>query len=285
MDAELVLDARAALGEGPVWDAGEGLLLWVDVLAGEVHRFDPVSGRDETIVLGTPVGAVLLRASGGLVVCRRGGIEALDPATGRRELLVEVDSPSRHILMNDAACDAAGRLFAGTYDEREVAGAGALYRLDPTLELTDVVHEVTVSNGIGWSPDGQTMYYVDSPTRRVDAFAYDPASGELRDRRAFVESSGEPQPDGLCVDEEGCIWVAFWDGWCVRRFSREGELVAEVAIPVERVTSCCFGGPGLDELYVTTARPDDPDPAQPLAGSLFRLRPGVRGLETHAFAG
>jgi sugar lactone lactonase YvrE len=282
---ELVLDARAQLGEGPSWDATSQRLIWVDIPAGEVHRFDPATGRDEMWPAGAEVGAAVPRARGGIVLCRRGGIHALDPDSGAVELLVPIDADRPQMLMNDAKCDRRGRLFAGTVQDGEVPDAGALYRIDPDLAITRLLDGVTVSNGIGWSPDGGTMYYVDSPTRRVAVFELDDESGDLGAGRVLVETEGEPQPDGLCVDVEGGIWVAYWDGGCVRRYTPDGEVDSVVEIPVARVTSCCFGGPDLGDLYVTTASPDEPDPAQLHAGGLFRLRPGVSGLPTHAFAG
>ena len=284
-DAELVLDARAQLGEGPSWDAATGTLIWVDILAGAVHRFDPRSRTDTPYGVGSEVGAAVPRASGGLAVCRNGGIAALSPDGERLADLAAIDADRPDMWMNDAKCDPAGRLFAGTLQQDEAPGAGALYRLDPDLALTRVVDGVTCSNGIGWSPDGRTMYYVDSAIRRVDAFDYEPATAEMTNRRIFLQTDGLPQPDGLCVDEEGCLWIAFWDGWCLRRYTPDGRVALVVELPAARVTSCCFGGPDLTDLYVTTASPDEPDPAQPHAGGLFRLRPGVRGLPTHPFGG
>jgi sugar lactone lactonase YvrE len=282
---ELVLDARAQLGEGPSWDAASQRLLWVDILPGEVHAFDPATGRDDVWSAGAVVGAALPRAGGGLVLCRHGGIHVLDTASGAVELLVPIDADRPEMLMNDAKCDSHGRLFAGTYQEGEELPAGALYRVDPDLRVTQLLDGITVSNGIGWSPDGGTMYYVDSPTRRVAAFEFDPESGDLGAGGVLVETDGEPQPDGLCVDVEGGIWVAYWDGGCVRRYAPDGQLDLVVELPAARVTSCCFGGPDLTDLYVTTAASDEPDPAQPHAGGLFRIRPGVAGFPTYAFGG
>ena len=284
-EPELVLDARAGLGEGPSWDAVSGRLIWVDIFACEVHRFDPATGRDEVFPVERPVGAAVPRAGGGIVVCRQGGIAALDPATGGLEELVAIDADRPEMMLNDAKCDAAGRLFAGTLDVDETPEQGSLYRIDADLGLTRVLDRATCSNGIGWSPDGGTMYYVDSSIRRVDVLDYDPGAGSPSNRRGFLRLEGVPQPDGLCVDVEGHVWVAFWDGWCVRRYRPDGTVDREVPLPVERVTSCCFGGPELADLYITTASPDEPDPRQPQAGGLFRLRPGVRGQPTHAFAG
>jgi sugar lactone lactonase YvrE len=166
--------------------------------------------------------------------------------------------------------------------------AGALYRLDPDLNLTRLIDETTISNGLGWSPDGGTMYYVDTPTRRIDAFDYDLASGAISNRRPFVEIDGEGRGDGLCVDVEGAVWVALWPGWSVRRYLPDGTLDAIIPLPVAEVSSCVFGGPSLDTLYITSARStlsDEERAAQPHAGSLFRASVGTRGVPRAPFAG
>jgi len=282
--AELLCDARAELGEGPIWDVRTSELLWVDIPPGIVHRLDPATGADRSFELGQPVGAVVPRASGGYAFALRDGFAVGDEAG--LELVATVDGERPDMRMNDGACDPAGRFWAGTtrFDYRRAAGA--LYRLDVDGGVETMLTEVTVSNGIGWSPDGTRMYYVDTGTPRVDVFDFDVASGAIENRRPLVTvEKGAGLPDGLVVDEEGCIWVALWDGWSARRYSPEGELLAVVDVPVARVTKPAFGGPALDRLFVTTALPDAPDPAQPHAGGVFVADPGVRGLPTQAYAG
>jgi sugar lactone lactonase YvrE len=283
--AELVLDAHAGLGEGPLWDARSSELLWVDIMAGLVHRFDPATGTDVTLDVGQPVGAVVPRAAGGYALAVRDGFAVVDAAAAMR-IVAPVDDDRPELRMNDGACDSRGRFWAGTMHLDEVPDAGALYRLATDGCVETMLHHVTISNGIAWSPDDTVMYYADTPTQGVDAFDYEAESGAISNRRrvATIED-GAGFPDGLVVDEEGCIWVALWDGWAVRRYSPDGMLQGVVDVPAARVTKPAFGGPALDELYITSAAPDASDAAQPHAGGIFRVRPGVRGLPANAYAG
>jgi sugar lactone lactonase YvrE len=185
--------------------------------------------------------------------------------------------------MNDAACDQAGRMFAGTKAEDDTPGAGALYRLDTDHRLTTVLTGVTISNGIGWSPDERLMYYVDSPTRTVDVLDYDRAVGAVADRRPFAElERGSGVPDGLAVDADGGVWVAVWNGGAVLGFDPRGQVTTVVTVPATRPTSCAFGGPKLDVLYITTAA--GPAPADQ-GGNIFACRPGPAGLPGNPYRG
>jgi sugar lactone lactonase YvrE len=283
---EVVVAAAAQLGEGPVWDARTGRLAWVDILARRMHLTDVRNGRTDVIDLPLHVGAVVPRASGGWVAALQDGFWAI--GSGSPVPLARVADASPDRRFNDGKCDPAGRFWAGTmaYDERP--GAGALYRLEPDAQVTRVLDGVGISNGLAWSPDGGTMHYVDSLTRRIDAFSFDPSSGEIRDRRVVVSIPAEAgYPDGLTVDAEGGLWVALWGGSAVHRYVG-GRLEHVVSLPVTRPTSCTFGGDALDELYVTSATKDlSPEErrAEPLAGAVFRVRPGIRGLPATAFAG
>jgi sugar lactone lactonase YvrE len=281
--AELVLDARAGLGEGPLWDARTNELLWVDITAGLVHRFDPVKGTDVTRDVGQPVGAIVPRAAGGYALAVRDGFAVADPHV---ELIAPIDLERPELRMNDGACDSSGRFWAGTMHVDEVPGAGSLYRLTSDGCVETMLDNVTVSNGIGWSPDDTVMYFADTPTLGIDAFDYDAASGAISNRRRIVTiEEGSGSPDGLAVDEDGCIWIALWEGWAVRRYSPAGTLDGVVDVPAARVTKPAFGGDALDEVYITTAAPDAPDPEQPHAGGIFVVHPGARGLPAHAYAG
>ena len=289
VDAELVLDARAVLGEAPTWDAETQRLIWVDITAGLVHRFDPLSGRDESIEVGQPVGAAVPTTSGLLALATRDGFSLLDPSTGRPEFVAEFEATVPETLINDGKCDAAGRFWAGTKDVEGRRPLGSLFRLDADLSLTRVLTEVTISNGLGWSPDQRTMYYIDSATYAIDAFDFELETGSVSNRRRLVElPEAWGLPDGLTVDEEGFLWVAFWTGSAIRRLSPVGEVLSVVELPVSLVTSCAFGGNELSDLYVTSARVGLSGAQlkeQPHAGGLFRLSPGVRGLAAHPFAG
>jgi sugar lactone lactonase YvrE len=285
--AELLVDARARLGEGPVWDARASRLAWVDIEGQALHSTDPLTGDTTTQAMPMAIGVAVPRASGGFVAALEDGFYSID-AAGGTDRLVKIDTQSGSLRFNDGACDPAGRFIAGTMDRNERPGAGSLYRLDADLRVTVLVEGVTISNGLGWSPDGETMYYVDTPTMRIDAFDYDPESGATSRRRPFVELEGPGRPDGLCVDVEGAVWIALWPGWCVRRYLADGTLDASIPLPVAEVSSCAFGGDGLDSLFITTAWAGlsaEERSSQPLAGGLFRATPGVSGLPRAAFAG
>lgn len=287
MSAELVVDARAELGEGPVWDDRRERLLWVDILAGHVHTTDPATGADEVLEVGSEVGTIALRAGEGLVLALRDGFALLEP-DGELRTVAEVEADKPGNRFNDGACDRAGRLWAGTMAFDETPGAGALYRLDPDLSVTKILDEVTISNGIGWSPDDRSMYYVDSPMMGIDVFDYDLAAGTPTNRRRLANTPPElGVPDGLTMDAEGCLWVAFYGGGCVHRYTPDGRLDRELPVPASNVTKPAFGGATHSELFVTTAAKglsDDQRAAEPSAGGLFRLRPGVAGRPADRFA-
>jgi len=285
---EAVAVPRARLGEGPCWDPRTALLYWTDIPAGRIHRYDPVDGSHAVTEVGQPVGAMAPRSAGGLVVAVRDGFGFCDPEAGTFELVGRVDADRPGNRMNDGKCDPDGRFFAGTKAEDDTPGAAALYRLDPDLAVTRVVDDLTISNGLDWSADGRLFYFVDSPTRRIDLFDRDPATGAISGRRPFVELPADAGwPDGLTVDAEGCVWVALWGGSAVRRYRPDGRLDRVLRLPARLVTSCAFGGPDLDVLYVTTAAPDPGSsvPVGPGDGSLFACRVGVVGRPVHAFAG
>ena len=284
---EVVIETRAELGEGPRWDAAAGTLLWVDIPGHRVHRYDPETGLDTAERVPGIVSLALPRRSGGAVIGLPDGLHLLDGE--RSPLLVPIDAERTDTRTNDGACDSAGRLWVGTMALDEASPLGGLYRVDADLSVTSVLTGTTISNGLGWSPAGDRFYFIDSPTRRVDVFDFDPETGALEGRRRFaaVEVEGAV-PDGLAVDAEGGVWVALHGGWGLRRYAPDGELAAVVDLPVARVTSCCFGGADLRDLYVTTRREGlsaGELVEQPLAGALLRLDPGVAGLPTHAFAG
>ncbi|GHG91537.1 SMP-30/gluconolactonase/LRE family protein [Streptomyces lanatus] len=277
---EVAVAAEAQLGEGPTWDAERKHLLWIDILGERVHTFDPVSGRRTSRTTPQHVGAVKPRVGGGLVLNLRDGVALLDPDDTFRWLHHE-PVPGRRA--NDAAVAPDGALWAGTMRYDEAPGGGTLSRLTGDGSVDVVLDDVAVSNGTGWSPDGGLMYYIDSPTRRVDVFDY--SEGGVSGRRAFVEiEDGAGFPDGLTVDADGCVWVALWDGAAVRRYTPDGKLDRVIELPVPRVTACAFAGPGLSDLYITTARVGLDSPP-PLSGSLLVVPGAGQGLVQPAFAG
>ena len=276
-----LLEHRCELAEGPVWDAVRGALWWIDVLNGHVHRVTPGGDDLVTIELESTVGAVALREGGGLVAAVADGFLLLDDH-GEVERRIPVEEPEGN-RFNDGKVDAKGRFWAGTMALDETPARGALYRLDPDVSVTQMLDGVGLSNGLDWSLDGRTMYYVDSLTHRVDSFDFDPDVGGISNRRTFVDL-GDSVPDGLTVDAEGFVWVAVYGRWKVCRYSSDGSLADELELPTRRITSCAFGGPELDVLFVTSAaRPPDRDDA--LAGAVFETRPGPSGRLPNRFAG
>ncbi|MFC8141292.1 SMP-30/gluconolactonase/LRE family protein [Streptomyces paradoxus] len=277
---EIAVRAEAELGEGPTWDAAAGRLLWIDILGSRLHSYDPATGHRTVRRTEQHIGAVKPRAGGGLVLNLRDGIGLLDPDDGFRWLHHE-PVPGRRA--NDAAIAPDGALWAGTMRYDEAPGGGTLSRVTGEGTVDVVLDDVAVSNGTGWSPDGRLLYYIDSPTRRVDVF--DHADGLISGRRTLaVIEEGAGFPDGLTVDAEGCVWVALWQGSAVRRYTPGGELDRVIELPVPLVTACAFGGPDLTDLYITTARTGLTEPPA-LAGSLFVVPGAGKGLAQPAFTG
>jgi sugar lactone lactonase YvrE len=286
---DIALDARADLAEGPWWDEQRQELLWVDIFSGKVHMFDPASGQDRVFGVGQPIGMVARRRSGGLVCAVRDGVGFIDPERQTFELAAPIEIANRANRMNDGACDPAGRLWAGTMATDLSPSAGNLYRISSTLQVTPVLPKVSISNGLDWSPDGQTFYFTDSTTKRLDAYDFDIDTGEISNGRVLVDLPDPvATPDGMAVDAEGTIWVAMWDGGCVQRFSPEGMLLETLDLPVIRPTSVAFGGPALNQLFITSAR-NGLTPRQlqdqPHAGGIFVLEPGVTGRAPYSFRG
>lgn len=277
---EFVLEARAELGEGPIWDARTNTLLWVDLVRGQVRRYDPATGVDDCLQLDQPVGAVAVRAAGGLVLALRDGFSVY--ADGELQWIAETERDKHQNRMNDGKCDPAGRFWAGTMALDSTPGAGALYRLDSDYSVTKVLDGVTISNGLGWSPSKDKMYFIDTAQQGVDVFDYNHATGNVGNRRRLVDIPiGAGVPDGMAVDAEGFLWVALCFGWAVHRYAPDGRLDRIVKLPVSLVTSCAFGGPDLTDLYITTGTltlTEEQLREQPEAGGLFRHRPGVAGL-------
>lgn len=287
MKPELVIDAKADLGEGPVWH--DGVLSWVNIIAGEVHRYDPRTGESDTRNVGQAVGALVPRYGGGLVLALRDGFAALPSMDGALDWLVEVEADNTANRMNDGKCDRAGRFWASTMAFEATADAGALYRLDPDLSVRKVLDGLTIGNGLAWSADDRRFYFIDSMSGGVDVMDFDPDTGAVTNRRQLVKiPSSDGIPDGMTIDDDGCLWVALWGGGAVRRYTPEGQLDQVIELPAPNVTACTFGGDDLGDLYITTARQTMTDgdlAAQPQAGGVFRVRPGVTGAPAFGFAG
>jgi sugar lactone lactonase YvrE len=287
--ATVCSEIAAELGEGPIWDERRGELLWVDIGAGRLHRGRPgPEGVDHlgTLAIGEPLAAVALAQDGGWVVAAGPGFARLE-SDGALTWLARPEEGRPELRMNDGACDHAGRFWAGSMAYAETSGAGTLYRLDPDGSAHAMVAGTTISNGLGWSADGTTMWFADSGDGTVDAFDFDVQDAIPTNRRTVIRiDPDEGAPDGLTVDAEDHVWIAVWDGGEVRRYTPEGELVARVHLEVTRPTSCCLGGPDLTALFISTARKgltDDELRQQPGAGRLFCAEVGVRGVAQPRF--
>jgi len=284
MSATLTVDVLARIGgtllEGPAWDARNARLLLVDIRGRRRHALDWAGGMVTTHRAEETTSAWIPRATGGTVVaCRRGLRLADEDGEGALALEIEADRPEHRT--NDAKCDPGGRLWVGTMTDAGDVPHGALYRVGADLSLVRALEGTTISNGMGWSPDDRRMYFADSPTRRIDVFAFDRATGSASERRTFVDVAAfRGIPDGLTVDAEGCLWVAMYDGGAVLRFAPDGAHLATLEMPVARPTSCCFAGPGLDRLVITTARDGDGS-----GGDLYVCDADVTGTPTVPFAG
>lgn len=282
MRAEQITEPVANHGEGPVWSERWGGLRFVDMLAGDVLSLRE-GGSIERRHVSDVAAAIRPRSKGGAVI----GIErgfALEDANGTLTRLDELWT-SDEVRMNEGSCDPDGRFYCGSMSRNKRPGAGTLYRLDPDLSVTVVLANVTISNGLEWTKDGSRAFYNDTATYSVSVFDYDSRAG-LTNRRVFVDLSSESKrPDGLTVDEHDGVWVALSNGSAVRHYTADGKLDEVIEVPVKKVTACTFGGPQLDQLFITTSREGVEPGTDPLAGSLFRAVVGLRGLPAREFAG
>jgi sugar lactone lactonase YvrE len=285
---ECVVDCRNRLGEVPVWDEREQALWWVDIEGKLLQRYRPATGQVERWTMPERIGSFALRERGGLIVAFASGIAFYDPASGAIEWLgrPEADKPGNRF--NEGKCDRKGRFWCGTMDDSLAAHSAALYRVDPDRSIHKVLDGVGISNCFVWSLDDRAFWFADTLDRRIDRFDYDHARGTLSNRRPFATPAGGAAPDGGTIDAEGFLWNAEWDGWRVVRYAPDGRVDRVVALPVQKPTSCMFGGPDLATLYVTSAVWDlTPEKlaGQPQAGGLFALDVGVRGVPEPRFAG
>jgi sugar lactone lactonase YvrE len=280
---EIAIESTASLGEGPTWDAATGTLVWVDILGRQVHRWNPTTGASTSVETPQHVGAAKPRSNGGLVLNLRDGVAIVEPSGERRWLVYWARDGVRG---NDAGVDAMGRLWAGTMRYDSAAGGGWLARIGPDGKAKVILESTTISNGVGWSPDNTLMYFADTASGVIDVLDFDVATGDVRNRRKFADADGSP--DGLCVDADGCVWTALWGAGQVRRYTPEGRLDRTITFPAAHTTACAFGGAGLTDLYVTTARTglSDGDLArQPKSGSVFVVPDAGTGLPSTVFAG
>jgi sugar lactone lactonase YvrE len=282
-----VLAARARLGECPVWDPDRQQIFWVDVYNHRVHQFDPATGQDRYFDTGEVVSALALAAQGKLLIARRRSLALLDPATGQIDTQYETEFSHPDTRFNDGKCDAQGRFWIGSVSQ--VTGEAALYRYDPDGSWRTMEAGLTISNGLGWSPDGATFYLTDSALHLIYAYDFDAATGTIHNRRVLIDLSQEAvEPDGLIVDTQGNLWSALWNGWRVSCFTPTGQEILQVEMPVQRPTCPIFGGASLSDLYITSASVglSQQEIQQGIAaGDLFCLPGAATGLPPHYFAG
>ncbi len=280
--ATLYLDAKAELAEGPVWDDRTNRLSWIDIERGELHL------DKQVFRLGVKIGAAVPCQSGQFLLATANGFELFDPVSERRTPLADPEREIADNRMNDGKSDARGRFWGGSLSTTRQPGTAAFYVLDGDGSVRKAIDGLTNSNGLGWSPDGRTLYHIDTPTLEVRAFDFDLDSTTLSGRRTVVRfPDGVGRPDGMCVDAEGFLWIAHWNGGCVSRWNPvDGRQLESVSLPVRRVSSCCFGDADLGTLYITTARhglSEEELERQPIAGGIFSFRPGVPGLPMTPF--
>lgn len=271
------------LAEGPCWDARTSVLSWVDIMQGRVHTWDPETGARSSLDCGQPVGAAVPRDSGGFVLALRNGV-AITSAKGEIDWINPgLVGPGQRF--NDAKCDARGRLWAGAMGNIDGQWQGELYRIDPDGAATVMLDDVGLSNGMGWSPDGDTYYFIDSSAGTVWAFDFDVQAGTITNRRAFLElDTSESVPDGMCVDVEGGLWIARYGGNRVERYDAHGQLTDQVAVGAKQATCPVLGGDDFRTLYITSGTQEMEDPGTE-DGRLFSARVPVAGLAPHWFAG
>jgi D-xylonolactonase len=285
---ECIWDARAALGEGPLWSVREQALYWVDILNHRLHRYSPLEQR--TWQFGHEISAVAERANGkGLIVTVRHGFAFFDPATEELTPAVDVEQHLPRNRFNDGKCDRRGRFWAGTMDFDASQPSGSLYRLSPDLRFAKMDSGYVVTNGPAWSSDERTLYHNDSVNGRTYAFDFDAENGTIANKRLFLQlSKEEGSPDGMTTDADGGLWIAHWGAGKVTRHDAQGNVTATVNLPCSQVTSCAFGGPDLTTLYITTAATglsQQQLEREPLAGGLFAVDIGIAGVAANKFGG
>ena len=288
-EVEHVVSAQCCLGEGPLWHPTEQVLYWLDILQGCLHRFDPRSGDHQVIDLGMITSAMGVRASGGFVMSTKKGFAFWDPQKGKFESINDPDPDQNDgVRFNDGKTDRQGRFWAGKMSS---VPENSLFRLDVDGSVHRMESSIHISNGLGWSPDMRTFYYTDSGNKTIYAYDFDERTGNISGRRIFArvpQEPGEGTPDGLAIDEQGYIWSARWGGWKIVRYAPDGQIEREVPMPVEFPTSCAFGGPDLDDLYITSAWTEirsENRASQPLAGDVFRMKAPVRGFPEPVYRG
>lgn len=288
LQAKQAVATRNTLGEGPLWHPIHRMLYWVDIEENVLHGFEPHTNRHREWPVGKRAGTVVMSADGKLILGLQGEIAEFDPMTGdlRKLVALEADLPDNRC--NDGQCDPEGRFWVGTMHVKAVPQAGSLYCIDSGMQPQKVLTGLTISNGMGWSPDKRYMYYIDSHDQYVRRYRFSPTQKSLEDEAIILRfDSAGGLPDGMCVDSEGMLWIAFYGGGRVGRYDpASGKQLADVIVPAPHVTSCCFGGGDLKTLYITTAREElssEQLDEFPQSGSLFSCATDVAGIVANTF--
>ncbi|MBX8631470.1 MAG: SMP-30/gluconolactonase/LRE family protein [Thermoplasmata archaeon] len=283
MIARQIFASECSLAEGPLWDCRTNRLYWVDILKGSIHSIDPVDMSHRVHRSKDFVSCIVPKDGGGFIISAGTSLYAWDGDSG--EVLISSISEPPNNRFNDGKCDGSGRLWIGTMDIAEKSPSGNLYRFDRDRKFVKVASGFTVSNGIDWSPDDATMYHVDSPSGCVYSYDFEPSTGVLSNRQIFVKIPPEKGfPDGITVDSEGNLYVAHWGGSGVSVWNSEGKNIGFIEIPALNVSSCSFGGPDLEDLYITTAKNyDNRERADTNGGGIFSIRTGAKGFRANSF--
>lgn len=285
----VVINVKAQLGEGAIWNPVENRLWWVDIEKGILHIFNPEDGVDKEYLMGRRVGTVVPTESGKALVALEDGLNFFNPETGDFSFIADPEADLPPIRYNDGKCDPAGRFWVGSMGmEPPINFRASLYRLNQDLKIYKMLDSITVSNGICWSLDRTKMYYIDTPTMHVKVYDYDNETGDISNGKIAVEiPQGMGGPDGMTIDSDGNLWVCLWGGACVGCFDPEtGELLRKIDVPAKNVTSCAFGGEDLQTLFITTASISmSPEDVQkyPLAGNVFAIKLNVKGVPAFFF--
>lgn len=291
MNAELLINTKSVIAEGPLWEEGTGSLYFIDLLGNRIYRYS--DGKLLTMQLDQNIGCICLRERGGLLAGMQHGFYFIDEKRKTVEAIADPESDKPENRFNDGKADPRGRLWAGTMSKSldtgygDTSPQGKLYCLNADLTYQTKLEPVTLSNGLDWSPDEKTMYYIDTPRREVQAFDYEAESGDITNGRVAIHvPEGMGNPDGMCVDREGHLYVALWGGGCVSKWDpRNGALLDKIEVPAVNVSSCCFGGAKMDELFITTASIGTDLSQYPYAGGVFHIKPGSIGRYAYRFKG
>ncbi|MDR3696635.1 SMP-30/gluconolactonase/LRE family protein [Mucilaginibacter sp.] len=289
MQAEIILPHQCLLGEGPVWDIKRGVICWIDILDGEIHEYSPESKKHKTIPVNQMVGAAVICRDGNFLAALKNGFGFVNRETGEVNMLANPESHIPGNRFNDGKCGPDGRFWAGTMSHTDEPGKGSFYAFDTDHSVSKKISNVSISNGMAWSADHKTFYYIDTPTFTVAAYDFDKNTAEISNKRVVINIPKEDgSPDGMTIDSEGMLWIAHWDGWQITRWNPDtGKKLLSIPLPAARITSCAFGGDDMDDLYITSARTGltkDQLTEQPLAGSLFIIKNiGYKGLQGFEF--